>query len=202
MSRSGVAKGSVLAAFVLIAVWLLSHAASFLVLNNPQHADVILVLEGAADDSRYWRAVQLAKEGYSDRVILDADASRKTYGKSEAELAAAFVSQTAPGLVQVCSTVQDSTYGETEDAQRCLAPLHVSSILIVTSDFHTRRALSIFKKRLPQYRWSIASTGYPYHFADEWWKHRRWAKAAFEEWQKYLWWLLVDQWRSNVVLRP
>lgn len=185
----------------IVLLWLFSHAASFLVLNAPQHADVILVLEGGADDSRYWQAIHLLKEGYSNRIILDADASRKTYGKSDAELAAAFVNDTAPGWVLVCPTGEDSTYGEAVDVQRCLAPLHVSSVLIVTSDYHTRRALSIFRKRLPQYAWSIASAGAPYHFADQWWKNRRWAKSTLDEWQKFLWWKLVDQWRAEVNLQ-
>ena len=37
----------VLIAFVILVIVLLSHAGSFLILNAPEHADVILVLGGS-----------------------------------------------------------------------------------------------------------------------------------------------------------
>ena len=101
----------------------------------------------------------------------------------------------------MCPTIHDSTYGEAVDVKRCLARLNISSVLIVTSDFHTRTALAIFQKRLPQYHWSIAAAYAPYHDADQWWKHRAWAKTVLEGWEKLIWWELVDRWRSDVVLR-
>ncbi len=189
----------VLTVMLVIAVVLLSHAASFLVLNDPQPADVLLVLAGGTD-ARYGHAVELQKIGLAQRLILDADASRNRFGKSDADLAADFLRVNGPAGAQVCPIFQDSTYGEAADVQKCLESMKVKSVLIVTSDYHTRRAVSIFRKRLPQYEWSIAAASAPYHFADRWWKHRRWAKATLEEWEKYLWWKLVEQWRSNVVL--
>ena len=79
--------------------------------------------------------------------------------------------------------------------------LNISSVLIVTSDFHTRMALSIFQKRLPQYRWSVAASSAPYHDADQWWKHRAWAKLFLMNGKNSQWWELVDRWRPDVVLR-
>jgi uncharacterized SAM-binding protein YcdF (DUF218 family) len=191
----------VLIAIIILVIVLLSHAGSFLVLNVPEHADVILVLGGGADGSRYWHAVELQKQGYADRILLDASVSQTIYGKSEADLATEFLNRTSPGLVEVCPTVQDSTFGEAADVNRCLARLNLSSVLIVTSNFHTRRALGIFQKRLPQYHWSVAAASAPYHYADQWWKHRAWAKTVLDEWEKFAWWELVDQWRPDVALR-
>ena len=65
---------------------------------------------------------------------------------------------------------------------------------------HTRRALSIFRARLPQYQWSVAASSWPANAAEHWWKHRWWAKTVIDEWEKYLWWELVDRWRSGLVL--
>ena len=71
---------------------------------------------------------------------------------------------------------------------RCRA-LHeaagATSAIIVTSDFHTRRALSIFRKRLPQYEWSVAASSWPGNAAEQYWKHRWWAKSVLDEWEKY-----------------
>ncbi len=191
----------VLIACVILVIVLLSHAGSFLVLNAPEHSDVILVLAGPADGSRYWHAVKLRDRGYADKILLDASVTQTMYGKSEADMASDFLKETSPGLVEVCPTNQDSTFGEAADVKRCLESLNVNSALIVTSDFHTRRALSIFRKRLPQYHWSVAASSAPYHDADQWWKHRAWAKTVLDEWEKFAWWELVDRWRPDVVLR-
>jgi DUF218 domain len=131
---------------------------------------------------------------------LDADASQDRFGKSDADLAVDFLRENGALDSEVCPIREDSTFGEAVDVKRCLERQKASSVLIVTSDFHTRRALSIFRKRLPQYEWSVAAASAPYHSANRWWRHRRWAKAALDEWERYIWWKLVDQWRSNVVL--
>ena len=190
----------VLIAFVVLVIVLLSHAGSFLVLNAPEHADAILVLQGGADGSPYSHAIKLQREGYADRIVLDASVSQTMFGKSEADLATEFLNRTSPGLVEVCPIIQDSTYGEAADVKPCLTGLNISSVLIVTSDFHTRTALEIFQKRLPQYDWSVAASSAPYHNADRWWKHRAWAKTVLYEWEEFLLWELIDRWRPDVEL--
>jgi uncharacterized SAM-binding protein YcdF (DUF218 family) len=78
---------------------------------------------------------------------------------------------------------------------RCLQPLNVHRVLIVTSDYHTRRALSIYSRRLPQYQWSVAAARNPAQFGNAWWTDREWAKVAFDEWSKLIWWEAVDRWK-------
>ena len=77
----------------------------------------------------------------------------------------------------------------------------VKSILVVTSNYHTRRALSILEKRLPQYHFSIYAAPDPYFFGERWWQTREWAKTTFSEWQRYLWWQFVDRWHRDVVAK-
>ncbi len=190
----------VLAVVIVLAVLLLAHAGSFLIVNAPERSDVMVVLEGGAGSSRYQQAVKLQKQGYAPRIMVDADVSREVYGQTEAQLAAEFFRRSQQSYSEVCPTVGDSTFAEAADVQRCLQRIGATSALIVTSDFHTRRALSIFRKRLPQYRWSVAASSAPFHDADQYWQHRSWAKSVLDEWEKYLWWKLVDQWRSDVVL--
>ena len=186
----------------------MEYAASFLRVNSPEHSDVILVLGGGMDDSRYWRGVDLMKAGYADKMVLDAEAGGEKYGKSNADLASDFLERIHAQNTTVCPVYADSTYGETEDVARCLAPMKVSSVLIVTSDYHTRRAFDIFKARLPHYRWSIADSFAPYEdgspqrmAGDNWWRNRRWAKTILEEWQKLVWWELVERWKPHLVVQ-
>jgi uncharacterized SAM-binding protein YcdF (DUF218 family) len=67
--------------------------------------------------------------------------------------------------------------------------------LLVTSDWHTMRARSIFRHRLPQYHWSVAAAKDPRLFGVRWWHRREWAKITFNEWLKVIWWNAVDRWR-------
>jgi uncharacterized SAM-binding protein YcdF (DUF218 family) len=146
-------------------------------------------------------------EGYADKMVLDAEAGGAKYGKSNADLASDFLQRIHAQHTTVCPVYADSTYGETEDVARCLAPMKVSSVLIVTSDYHTRRAFAIFKARLPHYHWSIADSFAPYEdggsprmAGDNWWRNRRWAKTILEEWQKLIWWELVDRWKAHLIV--
>jgi len=187
---------------VLVAgvVFLLSKAGSFLVINAPQRSDVLIVLEGGAGSSRFAQALRLQKIGYAPLILVDADVTRDFYGKSEADLLLDFLHRTKQSAVVVCPTTSDSTYGEAVDVQRCMKQAGAVSAIIVTSDFHTRRALEIFRRRLPHYQWSVAASSAPANAAEKYWKHRWWAKTVIDEWEKYLWWELVDRWRGGVVL--
>ena len=68
------------------------------------------------------------------------------------------------------------------------------SVLIVTSDFHTRRALSIFRREVPGYDYSVAAARDEPQFGVKWWTHRQWAKTFVDEWLRLIWWKAVDQW--------
>jgi uncharacterized SAM-binding protein YcdF (DUF218 family) len=181
---------------LVILVVLLRYAGSMLVRDAPKPADVIVVLGGGEDDSRYWHAVELMKAGFGNLIILDVLASRVKYGRPEVELATDFVARTLPNRARVCPVMVDSTLGETRFVAQCLEPLHVHSVLLVTSDFHTRRSFSIFTKTLPTYQWSIAAARQPGQFGTKWWTDREWAQTFLQEWERLIWWNLVDRWRE------
>ncbi len=183
--------------------FVVAHSAAVLVANDPSPSDVVLVLAGDRNDSRFWYAMKLMNEGYASRMILDVQAQVGQYGVSDSELAQAFVTKNASGRVVVCEVLGDSTFDETMDAARCLQTFRPSSVLLVTTGYHTRRALTIFRHRLPEYQWHVAALGGPLEpgtpwvrTADQWWRNRRWAKSVLDEWQKWIWWCLVDRWRA------
>jgi uncharacterized SAM-binding protein YcdF (DUF218 family) len=64
----------------------------------------------------------------------------------------------------------------------------------VTSEFHTRRALSTFRRELPRRTFSVAATYDSAQFGTHWWTHRQWAKTVVDEWLRLLWWSVVDRW--------
>jgi uncharacterized SAM-binding protein YcdF (DUF218 family) len=185
----------------IIAIYLFRHAASFLVASAPEPADLIVVMAGGDDDLRYWNAVKLMHEGYAHRLLLDVYARGKTYGRMDVELAQEFLDRTTPGQSALCVAQQNSTYDEARYLARCLEGSGVQSILVVTSDYHTRRALAILRARLPRYRFAVYAADDSFYFGARWWTNREWAKTTLAEWQRYIWWLLVDRWRSGLVVR-
>ena len=186
----------------IILLFLFRHAGSFLVVKDaPEHSDVIVVLGGGNNDLRYWNAVRLVQEGYAPHLMLDVFAKGETFGNRDIDLARDFVNRTAPGTASVCALGDNSTYEEARYVGECLQGSSVKSVLIVTSSYHTRRAISILRKRLPQYHFSVCGAPDPYFFGERWWQTREWAKTTYGEWQRYLWWMFVDRWRSGVVVR-
>ncbi len=177
-------------------LFLLSRAGSFLIIHAPEPSDVIVVLDG-----EWPQAVKLQKEGYAPKILLDAGTNRQVYGRTEFDLATEFLKNSKPAGMELCPTTAESTLEEAADVHRCLEALHATSALLVASDFDTRRALEIYRARLPQYRWSMAASSAPYHDADQYWKYRSWAKSVLNAWEQYLWWKLVDERRPDLALR-
>lgn len=190
----------VTAIFIFVTAIIVFHSGDYLVVNHPEHSDVIVVLAGDHNDLRYSRGLQLLREQYGHRMLVDAPADR-LYGRSYAEYAADFVRQSAgesSDQINVCAVAKDSTVQEASDIRRCLAQVQPTptSVLLVTSNYHTRRALSILRSRLPQYNWSVAAVDDAEIFDTRWWKNREWAKICVYEWEKLLWWKLFESWRS------
>lgn len=191
-------KWRVLAVLALAFVIFALFAGRLLVRDHPEKSDVIVVLAGDSEDQRYRRGMELLRAGYGSHLFLDASSYPSYFGHSPAEYAENFLRQDAGDMaskVSVCGYEDDSTFSETLFVARCLQPLHPTRVLLVTSDFHTARAKSIFSHKLPQYHWSVAGAHDSKLFGAKWWQHREWAKTTFQEWLKVVWWNVVDRWR-------
>jgi hypothetical protein len=194
---SAIRRGWLLTAILLCAltVELVSKAGSFLVLDAPHRSDLILVLAGETN-WRPQRALQLLAQGYGRNLLLDVPANSTIYEFTELQLAGKYIQDLPQGaLVRICPIYGLSTRDESNDAAKCLAREDAKSVLIVTSDFHTRRALSIFRRALPEYQLSIAAARDEAQFGVRWWTRRQWAKTLLDEWLRLIWWKMIDQWR-------
>lgn len=194
-------KRSIAVVAVLIVVLILAfQPGSFLVVNYPAKSDAILVLAGGHNDGRYWRGLQLLRAGYGRHMLFDVSVG-EIYGRSTLQYAAEFINQSAGNdatRITICPIDRDSTNEETVTVGLCLAHLQPKpqSVLLVTDEYHTRRALSIFRKRLPQYQWSAATAPDAYLFGVPWWKHREWAKTYLYEVEKLFYWELWERWHE------
>jgi len=178
-----------------------AFAGYLLVRDKPEKSDVIVVLDGDSLDERYERGMALLRAGYGKHLFLDTDDDSHFYGHRPTEYAANFLKEDAKEMlpyVSVCPYSDNSTITESIYVHKCLNSLPALSphkVLLVTSDWHSARALSIFRKKLPQYQWSVASIYDLRLFGPHWWRHREWAKTTFEEWLRVAWWNAIDRWR-------
>lgn len=185
---------------VAIAAFWMFRSDSQLVVNHPEKSNVIVVLAGDHNDLRYRRGLELLREGYGQRMLVNATGDI-IYGRTYAQYAADYVAQSAEDKklqIGICTVTNDSTVQETSDVRRCLAEVDPSpeSVLLVTNDYHTRRALSIFRRRLPQYHWSSAAVSDSKLFGEPWWRNREWAKVYVYESEKFVWWELFESWQK------
>jgi DUF218 domain len=179
--------------FVGFSLWLASKAGGFLVLDEPRPSDLILVLAGETD-RRPQRAFDLLAQGYGRRVVLDVPNNARIYGSTEMQLAQKYVQELPQAsTVSICPIDGLSTKAESKDVERCLAHEPGERVLIVTSDFHTRRALDIFRHELRGREYSVAASHDDAAFGVRWWTHREWAKTFANEWLRMIWWKAVDQ---------
>lgn len=184
----------ILIAGVLFIVAVGATSGRFLVVNRPRKSDLLVVLAGETD-RRPARGLELLDQGYASQLILDVPVGTKIYQWNQADLARKYVE----GLPQansitICPIYGFSTRDEVQDVARCLPGISSRSILLVTSDYHTRRALSTFSRVSPA-NYSVSAAFDEREFGVQWWRHREWAKVNVEEWAKLIWWELFDRWR-------
>jgi uncharacterized SAM-binding protein YcdF (DUF218 family) len=170
------------------------NAGRMLVIDEPRTSDVILVLAGETEQ-RPARALQLLGEGYTPKIVIDVPAEGQIYEFSLLQLARRYVEDLPQkASISLCPIEGLSTRDEVRDAEPCLAREGAKRVLIVTSDFHTRRALHIFQKEIPGISFSVAAARDSRQFGTRWWAHRQWAKTFLDEWLRLIWWTCVDRW--------
>jgi hypothetical protein len=185
----------VVAVAVVLVVVLAANAGKMLVIDDPKPSDVIVVLAGETDH-RPTHALELLEQGYARRVLIDVPAEAKIYDSTQIQLAEKYVrSLPQAAEVVICPIVGLSTRGESHDVQQCLTHEQGTRILVVTSEFHTRRSLSTFRQELRGKSFSVAAARDATQFGTRWWTHRQWAKTCLDEWLKVIWWNAVERWQ-------
>ncbi len=136
-----------------LAAWL---AARLLILHaDLQQADVVVVLGGSSTYVERTRAAaQLFKEGRAPRIILTNDGQQD--GWSEAEKRNPFFVERAAreleaagvpaGNIEVLPQLVTSTYDEARLLREYSVEHRLRSVLIVTSAYHSRRALWMLRR--------------------------------------------------------
>jgi uncharacterized SAM-binding protein YcdF (DUF218 family) len=186
------AYGSLLVLAITSCLFLLNYrivlcaAGNYLVENSsPEKADAILVLAGDQRGNRIKRAAELVAQGYAPVALVSGP--MEMYGVNEANLAiqyairnGAAASYFEPVVIHAFSTMEEAHAIVPEIRARA-----IHKLLLVTSNYHSRRAASIFRTVLGagvEVR-SIAAYD-PYFRPEDWWQNREGQKTVFYEYSK------------------
>lgn len=164
----------------------------------PTHVDGAVVLEGSliGERVRLAGAMLLLQQGVPERVLLTIPPT-SYWGEPVPPMARHFLEASyghdLAERVDFCDVGPgvDSTFQEAQAIDRCIREHHWKAVVIVTSNYHTRRAGIIWRrvmqKRNPSLQISLHGVDDPEFQADGWWRKRLWAKTWLLEFTKLIW---------------
>lgn len=152
--------------------------------GSPGHADMALVLGGDHHGKRILLAGELAQKGFVPKVMVSGPSG--VYGFYESELAIAFAVK--HGYPESLFLPAPSDARSTREEAATLVPklreIGVHKLMLVTSDFHSRRAGKIFRSAAPDMDISVVASDDTGYRLDRWWEEREGRKEVFFEWTK------------------
>lgn len=150
----------------------------------PEQADVVLVLAGDFLGNRILKAASLVRDGYAPKVIVSGPPG--VYGFFESDLAIPFAVKSGypDSYFLNFKNQAHSTMEEARAAVPELRRMGVKRVLLVTSNFHTRRSGRIFRAAAPDMTFFVVAADDPNFSPDGWWKNREGRKTFVIEWMK------------------
>ena len=195
----------VFVAFLLLAgLWLVSWlGARWLIVREPlDHADVIVVLSGSATLSeRVQHAARLYDEKRAPKILLTTDNRQGGWSRSEQrnlyfhEIAIRQLSRLGVPTenVEVVTPPVNSTWDEATVLREYAKTHNLRSILIVTSSYHSRRALFTFRNFFADTDTRVGidpvETGIQTPRPATWWLHLRGWQLVLVEYLKLIYYL-------------
>lgn len=174
----------VVAVFATQNIWLRWMGAYLMQSGPPCKADLVVVLAGDYRGNRVKKAGDLVREGWAPKALVSG--AGEAYGINEGDLAIQFAVRHGYPVDEFFnlpspakSTQAESTYIVSELRRRV-----VKRFILVTSNFHTRRAADVFRKAVPELPFCVVAADDPDFQPDSWWHEREGRKTVFFEWCK------------------
>jgi hypothetical protein len=186
--------GCMLLAFVLFFLAVLRWGGYLLIGTDslPVHADGAVVLQGSiiSEDARIAGAVHLLQRGVVDKVLLSIPKT-SYWGQAIPDVARVYLQKeygnNTAARFEFCEMGPNvnSTEQEAQAIMQCIQKRQWQSIIVVTSNFHSRRAGIIWRKTSKQAKSRIEihvdGVADPSFSPNGWWRHRLYAKTWFFE---------------------
>lgn len=149
---------------------------------SSEKSDAIVVLTGGV--GRLNEGLSLLERGFGKRLFVSG-----VYRGLDVQ-ALLKLARRAPGNLECCiflGYVADSTRGNAEETSVWIKRENISSIRIVTANYHMPRSLLEFRHVLPKSVRILTHPVFPEDFyPGNWWRWRGSARLAISEYHKYL----------------
>lgn len=165
-------------------LWLGALGAYLVRAEEPERADIAVVLAGDFAGNRILKAAELVRQGYVTKILVSGPAP--LYGRAESDFAVSFaVQKGCPAYWFISFPIR--AYSTTEEARAIVPELrrrNVKRFLIVTSNYHTRRAGNEYRKLSTGMEFRAVAASDDFFTADGWWRSREGRKRFLLEWMK------------------
>jgi uncharacterized SAM-binding protein YcdF (DUF218 family) len=154
--------------------------------GEPCRADIIVVLAGDSYGHRILKGGELVRQGFASQALVSGP--QGNYGYHECDLAIPFAARhgyPAEWFIRFPNAA-NSTREEAQVVMEELRRRNVRGFLLVTSDYHTRRAGGIFRALARGMEVHVVAARDEHFRADRWWQTRPGRKAFAFEWLKTL----------------
>lgn len=145
---------------------------------------MVFVLAGDTYGNRILKGAELVREGYAPKAVISGPEG--LYGFYECDLAIPFAVKAgypASYFVPFPHGAK-STREEAADSAEELRRLGAHRVLLVTSEYHTRRAGNVFRAAAPDLTFIVVSAPDRYFTRTGWWRDREARKTFLIEWMK------------------
>ncbi len=171
---------------------------SLLVVSEPlpKRAQAAVVLAGSAtaEKARRAEALRLLQQGLADQVMLSVGKA-SYWGQWVPDMVRRYIeNEYGSGIAQhviLCEMKVDSTAEEAVALRQCLESRGWRSGVIITSNYHTRRARLVWRATLakadPSFTFSIHGVSDGDFEPTGWWRKRRYVKTWLLEVTKLIW---------------
>jgi uncharacterized SAM-binding protein YcdF (DUF218 family) len=175
---------AVLLAALTHTFWLSGMGRFLVSAEVPSQADIVVVLAGDWRGNRVLKGGELVMSGFAPLALVSGP--RQHYGLREYELAIPFaVRRGYPEHIFAGIPIEgSSTRAECIEIAAELRRRKVGKVLVVTSDYHTRRAGSLFRRAAPGIEVRMIAAPDTYFHPDDWWLRREGQKTFLLEWTK------------------
>ena len=167
--------------------WWLPSLGNFLIqADDPVKADMIVVLGGDWYGNRVLKGGELVRQGYAPKALVSGPPHH--YGVPECDLAIALARRHGypEEYFERYPLEANSTVEEAGALAQSLRARGARRILVVTSDYHTRRAGRIWREAAPYLDIRMVASKDKHFHAESWWTSREGQKIWLMEWAKVL----------------
>ena len=165
-------------------LWLGALGAYLVHADSPAQADYAVVLAGDSFGHRVLEGGDLVRRGFVRKALVSGPVG--CYGHSESDMAVDFAVQKGYPENYFIKVPHKATSTRTEADVLIpfLRQLGAHSFLLVTSDYHTRRAGRYFRPRAAGLDMRVIAAPDEHYRWNSWWRYREAKKIFYIEWSK------------------